>query len=114
MASNSRIQLEEFLKTLDISGRVMDIGGAQNPVKGRTKSFNAETYIITDLEIPHGEKKKADIVFDLNNKVKLAPKLYGSFDWVFCLEVFEYLWNPAQAMDTISKVLKKPGFRTYF
>jgi SAM-dependent methyltransferase len=109
MASNSRKQLEDFLKTLDVTGRVMDIGGAQNPVKGRTHSFNSDTYLITDLEVPHIEKKKADFTLDLNEKVRFFPKYWGSFDFVFCLEVFEYLWNPAQALDTINKLLKKDG-----
>jgi len=37
MSSYSRIKLEEYLKTIDVKGKVVDIGGSQNPIKGRVK-----------------------------------------------------------------------------
>lgn len=106
MASNSRIQLEQFLKTLDVSGNVLDIGGSQNPVKGRTKSWNATQYTISDIETPHGEKQKADFVFDLNKKNLFGKRKY---DVIFCLEVMEYIWNPVEAMNNIYKLLEEGG-----
>ena len=39
-------QLEDWIKTLDVSGSVLDIGGSQNPIKGRTKSWDVNEYKI--------------------------------------------------------------------
>lgn len=92
-----RTQLESFLKTLDVDCEtVYDVGGIQNPVKDRVKSWKVTKYEI--LDIPE---------YDLD-----MPYL-GNFDVladvVFCLEVFEYLINPIQAIKNIHKILKKGG-----
>lgn len=87
-----RDQLEKYLSKLKIQGNlVLDIGGKQKPIKGRTAIWDVKEYQI--LDIPE---------FDLNQPTNLTFQA----DWIFCLEVFEYLINPYEAMKTISKFLK--------
>lgn len=69
MASNTRKQLEAWLKTISVkaSSKVLDIGGSQNTVQSRLghKGENAE-YKILDLENPHEDSQQPDIACDLN------------------------------------------------
>lgn len=94
-----RQQLEDWLKTLDVKAdTVLDIGGAQGPVKGRTKSWNVKEYKILDLPDFNIEA--------LDGEVWLAlPKA----DTIFCLEVFEYLIVPTIAIHNIETCLRKGG-----
>ena len=93
-----REQLESHLKLLDVNANVViDVGGAQKPVKGRTKSWNVDNYII--LDIP---EFNLDEPFNYNAQA----------DVVFCLEVFEYLIVPTMAMKNIANLLK-PGGKAY-
>lgn len=120
MASNSRIQLETWLKTIDVKGSVLDIGGSQNPIKGRTKSWDVSDYKIIDLEQPHECKQEPDIVGDIQDIVDydtcddiLLPWGYRKykkfFDNIFCIEVSEYWFDPLQALKNINILLKKYG-----
>lgn len=121
MSSKTRQQLEGWVKDLkDVKGKVLDVGGAQQGLKGRV-NFAGETEILTlDLPNPHEEKQKADIVWDMNRclfsetgKIEFEDRsLFGSFDNVFCLEVTEYLWNPVCAMKNLALFLK-PGGRVF-
>lgn len=114
MSSYSRQQLEKYLKTIDVEGKCLDIGGSQNPIKGRTKSWNVNEYKILDLEQPHETKKKPHIKIDIQFE---SPENYeldyyrniGKFDVAFCIEVAEYWWNPVQAIRNISELLKEGG-----
>lgn len=102
--SNYRNALESYLKTIDVKAeRVLDVGGAALPVKDRVKSWDVEAYIIAD----NGQEKgHFDIRMDLNKPTELIK---DSFDVIFCLEVFEYIWNPVQAIQNLSKALHKGG-----
>lgn len=113
MASNSRKQLEGWLKTIDVNGNVLDIGGSQNPIKGRTKSWEVSEYNILDLKEPHEEKKEADLTCDIQdvypNTVFIATGIAEKIDNIFCIEVSEYWHDPMQAMKNINTLLKKGG-----
>lgn len=125
MSSYSRRQLENWLKTIDVIGNVVDIGGSQLPIKGRTKSWNVNDYKILDLKQPHECKQQPDIKMDLNepwftddpndpakddtNYLTLKINVQEKADIVFCLEVSEYLWNPIQAFKNINLLLKRGG-----
>jgi len=93
-----REQLESYLKLLDVNADlVIDVGGAQKPAKGRTKSWNIKDYAVLDLP-----------EYDLDK-----PLAYNAqADVVFCLEVFEYLIIPTMAMTNIANLLK-PGGKAY-
>lgn len=90
-----REQLESYLQQMDIKANmVIDVGGKQKPVKGRTKSWSVDNYVI--LDIPE---------FNLDE-----PFVYNAqADLVFCLEVFEYLIVPTMAMKNIANLMKPSG-----
>lgn len=93
-----RQQLEEWLKTLEVKADVvLDIGGAQGPVKDRVKSWDVRDYQIWDL--PNYD---LEVRWDMPQKHRVA-------DIIFCLEVFEYIIDPRTAIKNISRVLKSGG-----
>lgn len=109
MSSSYRNSLNEWLKQLEVSAdRVLDIGGSQLPVKGRTKSWDVKEYLIADLPEPHVGSPKPDVEIDLNEKTVLN-KEYVHADIIFCLEVFDYIWNPVNALANIEWRLNKGG-----
>jgi 2-polyprenyl-3-methyl-5-hydroxy-6-metoxy-1,4-benzoquinol methylase len=90
-----REQLESYLGLLEVNvGTVIDVGGKQKPVKGRTKNWKVDNYAILDLP-----------EYNLDH-----PFYYASqADVVFCLEVFEYLLIPTVAMTNIANLIKPEG-----
>jgi SAM-dependent methyltransferase len=108
MASRSRIELENWLKTIDVNGRILDIGGSQNPIKGRTKSWNVEDYKILDIPNPHQIKHETDIAIDLQGNIEVITER-DNFDIAFCIEVTEYLYNPYFFFLNANHFLKKNG-----
>jgi len=119
--SNTRKQLENYLGDIKVSGKVLDIGGSQLPIRGRIKCSEAE-FTILDLEQPHECKQKPDLTCDLNDDIRtgrgvldkdnyLIQPIKGEeeFDYAFCIEVSEYWWNPVQSLKNINNFLKKDG-----
>lgn len=124
MSSYTREQLEDWVKSIKIPSvsKVLDIGGSQNPIKHRiAEKGEASEYRVLDIEQPHECKQKPDIVMDINYPYdmfwdeddKSSWKEEGlqleRYDYVFCLEVSEYLWNPYQALRNINWFLKHGG-----
>lgn len=117
MSSYTRQQLESWLKTIEVvSGKVLDVGGSQNPVTKRlmNTAIQWDEYKILDLEVPHQCKQKPDIVCDLNEMIGVTfpdkdVDYFETFDTVFCLEVSEYWWNPFIAISNLALLLKKGG-----
>jgi len=112
MSSYTRQQLENWLKKIDVkTDKVLDVGGAQNPIKGRTKNWNVKDYKILDLKQPHHSKTEIDFVWDINNWIENSGREneIEDFDIVFCLEVSEYLWDTASAFNNLNWFLKKGG-----
>lgn len=107
MSSSYRLELNKWLAGLDVKAdRVLDIGGSQEPVKGRTKSWDVKEYLIADLPNPHKDSPKPDVEIDLNYQTSAEG---NQFDVIFCLEVFDYVFNPMAAFSTISSYLKLGG-----
>lgn len=107
MSSSYRIELDKWLSQLDVTANtVLDIGGSQLPVKGRTKSWDVKKYAIADLPEPHADSNKPDIELDLNSE---SSGLAKEYDLIFCLEVFDYVFNPVNAMEIIQLGLKPNG-----
>lgn len=93
--SNTRIQLEQWLQTMEIEAEtIADVGSNKLPVKDRVKSWKAEQYNL--LDFPE---------YDLNQPWDLKE----IYNIVFCLEVFEYIYNPMQAMKNLYNMLKSGG-----
>jgi SAM-dependent methyltransferase len=110
MASYFRIQLEDWLKTLKVYGKVIDIGGSQNPIgSNRVREWNVVEHKILDLDTPHENSKHPDIVCDLNFYRDIFD--YDDyFDTAFCLEVMEYIYDPLTALKNINRLLTKSGY----
>jgi SAM-dependent methyltransferase len=106
MSSSYRMELDKFLNNLVVNADVvLDIGGSQLPLPKRVKSFKANQYLIADLPEPHADSPKPDYEIDLNKHFDLEFRA----DLVVCLEVFDYVWNPAEAFDNIERHLKPGG-----
>ena len=80
MASNTRRQLENWLKTIDVSGSVLDVGGLTLPVYGRTKTWDVHSYAITDIKEKY-KGRTVDRVWDFNEPI--PAKTRGDFDNIF-------------------------------
>lgn len=102
--SNNRKQLEGWLKTLEIEGTVLDVGGIHFPVRGRTKTWNVTEYEILDSKSGY-RGMKADYVENIN----LVLDFKKQFNNVFCLEVLEYVYDPMTAIRNLSWFLKRDG-----
>lgn len=125
MSSSYRMELDRWLNNLDVrADRVLDIGGSQLPVKSRTKTWDVNEYFIADLPEPHVGSPKPDIELDLNhpslqgfprefnqdsNYTFNYPPNKATFNMIFCLEVFDYIWNPVVALSFISTLLEYGG-----
>lgn len=84
---------------------VFDIGGSQQPIKGRTKTWGVKEYYIIDLKDPHVTLQPPDIVQDMN-KAWLGQK---EADLIYMLGVMDYVINPNIAMRNINEMLKEGG-----
>ncbi len=112
MSSKTRQQLEEWIRTKTVNGKVIDIGGSQKPVFGRINVAGETEFFVLDLENPHELDTKPQIIWDMNDPdIHNFPRqdLLGSFDFAVCLEVAEYWWNPLVALNNLCKFLKRDG-----
>lgn len=112
MASNIRTQLEMWLKTISVSGSVLDVGGLSLPIKGRTDSWNVTEYKILDNK---KERKgvRADYIEDLNKPTSVIEQ----FDNVFCLETLYQVYDLMESFRNLSSWTKSGGslfFSTHF
>lgn len=108
--SNYRDQLEAWLKTIEVEAdSVADVGGGALPIKERVGRWDVQDYQIIDNQI-ETPKEKPTFIFDMN--LPLLKEDGALFDVVFCLELFEYIWNPQQAVVNLS-YLTKPGGTLY-
>lgn len=108
MGSHYKKILNDWKATLDVKADVVyDIGGAQDPIKGKTKSWNVKEYKIIDLPIPHVEKVHPDIEHDMNRPMEgfAIPRA----DMIFCLGVTDYIINPNIFMLNIVRLLRDDG-----
>lgn len=128
MSSLTRQQLEAWIKTLKVSGRVLDAGGSQKSAMGRIGAEEGTEFVTLDLAEPHEDSPTPDLVCDLNEVHRSHPtddnftdcdepeyrsetvmSHKGHFDYVLCFEVAEYWWNPYQALKNLNWFLKDGG-----
>ena len=113
MSSHTRRQLEDWLKTIEVRKRVLDVGGSANPLKGRVRVFAPKEYKILDNGSEEGRHPKwVKPHYDLNisDDIFLAGhNLLRRFDQAFMIEVSEYLADPIQALMNIAAMLKPGG-----
>jgi SAM-dependent methyltransferase len=101
-----REQLEQWISLVDLHvPRAVDLGGASNPVKNRIRKNQVHEWVYLDTGAE--EAKESYIPFDINlplidqASIQGYPLSFFKFDALFCLEVFEYVWNPVQAIQNI-------------
>lgn len=92
--------IREFLKDVEVHGRVIDWGSGTKPIKNYLKENNA-TFFSVDILDHVG----ADMVTNIERGM---PK-FGEYDFAFCLEVIEHTWNAPQVIKNIYNNLKKGG-----
>lgn len=106
MSSSYRMELDAWISQLHVSAdTVIDIGGSQEPAKGRTATWDVKNYYIGDLEYPHKDSPQPDFIVDLNGYTDTKLKA----DILFCLEVFDYVYDPMNAFHIISNMLNPGG-----
>lgn len=112
MGSLYKAQLNNFVNTLELKGGVLlDWGGAQSPIKGRTTSWDVGEYKIVDLAVPHSESPAPDIAQDANEPLAGDILNYvGKVDVLICLGLMDYVINPNIALDSMAKLLKEDGY----
>lgn len=115
MTSSYRMELNKWLSKLEVEAPcVLDIGGAQSQVKDKVKSWKVETYLIGDLEAPHADSPAPNFILDLNweySWINIQRMTKG--DIVFCLEVFEYVFDPVNAMKILAELTKEKAYITF-
>lgn len=113
--SKYREQLEAYLKTLSVNvERAVDIGGASNPVKKRLGSCKVSDWVYLD----NGAEPAVEsyIPFDINKPLHKQMEEIGfnekffQFDAVFCLEVFEYVFDPVRALQNIYDMMSNDSY----
>lgn len=93
--SHTRNQLEDWLQSLEIDADIVaDVSSDQWPAKNRVKSWKVKQYDF--LNLPE---------YDLNKPWELREV----YDIVFCIEIFEYVYNPMQAVTNLYNILKMGG-----
>lgn len=87
-----------------MEGRLLDFGCGSKPYKAL---FAVSEYIGTDVEVSgHDHRHEAiDVYYD----GKTLPFANESFDSIFSSEVFEHVFNLAQILDELHRVLKPGG-----
>lgn len=111
-SSRHRKFLEKSLGDIIAFGKVLDIGGAQRPIRDRlSKLSQIKEYKILDLPQPHADSDQV-IDFSLNIESELTEKILktiqnNNFDSIFCIEVSLYWSDPARAMRNIANLMAK-------
>lgn len=101
MSSLWRQSLESWLKTIEVSGSCLDVGGAQKPVKGRTKTWDVDEYQITDI----GAYGRDDVMYWDIEEPFVSDLGIEFVDNVFLLEVLMYCNDPFGALRNICEAM---------
>lgn len=110
-----RSQLEGWLKTLEINAEnVLDIGGSANPVSKRVGKWNVKNYSLLDNNTEltfHNKWIPPHFTYDIQSKKCREIRDYYNhkYDTIFCLEVFEYILSPIEAINNIRYLLTDKG-----
>jgi hypothetical protein len=112
--SRHRINLENYLNEIVITGNVLDIGGAQKPIINRISSKSKIiNYKILDLPVPHSSNSDyVDYKVDIQSYSFDPQEIKINFDAIFCLEVSLYWHDPIQAIRNILHLMSK-GTKLY-
>lgn len=104
----ARKNLYENIKrnAVRIHGRLLDVGCGKKPYE--SLFVHATEYIGMDIENPGHDHSNESI--DVFYDGKVFPFPANSFDSVLTNQVFEHVFNPADFMQEVSRVLKPGGY----
>lgn len=106
--SRYREHLENYLKNLDIKSKsVLDVGGASNPVSHRVHSWEVLQYDFLDNELEPSKIDNIRYRVDLNHQKNTVG--FAQYTTIFCLEVFEYIFDPMNALRILNELLFEKG-----
>lgn len=91
------------------SGVVLDVGAGTAPYKN---DLNHLTYIAHDFGEYCGEKlggTKAYAQIDVKSDITAIPLNSQSIDYILCTEVLEHVPKPLEAIEEMSRLLRKDG-----
>lgn len=102
--SRSREQLISYLKTINVEGKKVLDAGAGPKDKWVIRYVKGEPleYKTLDIDKSFG----VDYCFDLNKVIRVGKR----FDYVFCIETIEHLWNPVTALENLIEHAKEKIF----
>lgn len=92
-----RRELEQWLSTIDVEGRTLDIGGRVWSMQHKVKSFKGTWQ-------PFDESDG-----DLNNMNDMTSLSLKYYDNIFCTEVMQFVYNPYSVLSDLNSALKKEG-----
>lgn len=104
--SKSREQLYRWLGGIQVEGGcLLDLGVQDKPVESKLAKCDVDCYRTLDID----PQWLPDYLVDLNTQ-ELSDFTKGKmFDHVFALEVFEHLWNPLFALESIRNCMSLGG-----
>jgi len=122
--SYSRIQLNDWLKNIDIkANKVLEVGASFNPVIKKVKSWEVKQYRTLDNNLENS--CNLDFLLDLNSlhfsdrygwiskkksDVQVIKKVLGyQPNIIFCLEVMEYIYKPDTVLKFFHDILAPGG-----
>ena len=86
-----------------VNGKILDVGCGQKPYE---KMFRSSQYIGLEIDSPENrQNKKADYFYNGTT----FPFQDSEFDSIIANEVFEHVFNPADFLIEINRVLKPEG-----
>jgi len=115
--SKPREQINDWLKTIDVTGKtVLDVGAGRPrawlfPPKGEGEPKvrgKPKEYVTADIDPQWG----CDYEIDLNALNGELISEIGYFDYVFCLETLEHIWNNRMAVAALAMFTKEKLFIT--
>lgn len=109
MSSQYRQQIDAWLKNQYFQAdQVLDVGGGEKKASSVT-NVTSNRYLVMD-NVPG---LKPDFLHDLNDfsppQEVFATERNYMFDLIFCLHVFEYIWNPYNAVANLYSWLSPGG-----
>lgn len=103
-------QLKDWLSDKEVrSDMVLSVGNLNDDSK-YFKSFEADLVETLDVEETFAPNKVADMNQDwLSEDLDWYSRRNAAFDDIFTFELWEYIWNPVQALKTCAWLLKPNG-----
>lgn len=99
--SPTRLKLCDWLSTIDVKGKTLDIGGDVWSMRHKVKSFEGEYETLDESN------------WNLNIRDEHGVRSVGSFDNIFCTEVMQFIWNPVVVLVSLYSSLTLEG-KIYF